>query len=116
MEKELYIKLEESGYEVKILTGESELKPDNDNVDVFVNFKNGDVYTATFFTLRNIETIFQRNKETGECGSGRYFYCTDMILVESLTPEIIFETVKNLIKEGELNEAFKFLGKTEPSF
>ena len=108
IENDVYIVIPEENYDIAILVG-SKLSLDSvdDNVDVEVRYKDGKIYTGTFFTLQNIKTLFEKNKKTGECGSGLYFYCVDMILVESLTIAIIVDTVKNLIKEDSLESAFE---------
>ena len=99
-------------YEIVVLRGETELDVDNDNVDVEVRFHNGPRYGATFFTLRNIQLLFEKNKRTGECGQGTYLYATDMIVVEKLNYAIIIETVSDLIIQGELQHAFLLLSST----
>jgi len=106
MKEDVYIRFNESDYEVLILVGEKPLNPENDNTDVTVKFVSGESYSATFFTLENIKSLFDKNKQTGECDSGIYFYCVDMIIVEKLSPEIILQTVRNLVQNGELKNAF----------
>ncbi len=98
-ENDAYIIVPSDEYDVAILVGTNPLNFDDDNVDVEIRFKNGSLYTATFFTTQNIESIFRKNRETGECQSGLYFYCKDMIIVEKLTIENIVSTVKSLLKE-----------------
>ncbi|PQV89209.1 hypothetical protein CDT93_21660, partial [Cronobacter sakazakii] len=39
----------------------------DDNIDVEVLLDNGERYTATFFTLKNIASILERYKNSGEC-------------------------------------------------
>ncbi|MBN1123071.1 MAG: hypothetical protein JXJ17_18500 [Anaerolineae bacterium] len=78
----------------------------NDNVDVFVEMNNGDRYVATFFTLENIKSIMDKDRQTSECNSGQYFWASDMIIVEKITPEIVQSTVESLISDGEFERAF----------
>lgn len=101
-----YVIFPNETYDLAILIGIDKLNSDDDNVDVEVRFKDGKLYTATFFTLQNIKTLFEKNKRTGECFSGLYFSCDDMVIVEKLTVEIIAETVEKLIKEDELQYVF----------
>lgn len=107
MERIEYIYYNESGYKITVLAGENTLCPEDDNVDVFVDFVDGQTYTGTFFTLRNVERVFEKNRATGECDYGKYFYCRDMILVEALTPEIIRDTIRNLVETGEYKDALQ---------
>jgi hypothetical protein len=108
IENEVYIVIPKDEYEIAILAG-SDLSFDqvDDNVDVEVRYKDGRLYTATFFTIQNIKALFDKNKITGECGSGLYFYSTDMILVELLSIDVIVNTIENLITENFLDSAFE---------
>ncbi len=84
------IEIHETGYVVTIFSGVSDpVNEENDNVDVRVTFEDGSFYSATLFTLRNLETLFNKNGQTGECAFGLYFSCTDMVIVENLRVETI---------------------------
>jgi hypothetical protein len=108
IENEVYIVIPKEEFEVAILAGESlSLNSADDNVDVEIRLKDGRLLTATFFTIQNIKSLFEKNKQSGECGAGLYFYCTDMILLEELTVENIVKTIEDLIKEGTLESTFK---------
>lgn len=78
----------------------------DDNLDLEVMFEDGRKFTATVFTLNNIKSLFEKNKHSGECGNGLYFWATEMILVEELTTEIFNNLVHNLIDDGEFESAF----------
>ena len=78
----------------------------NDNVDVEVELSDGRKYSATFFTIENVRSIFDKNKRTGECESGLYFWAADMILVERLSLETMEKTVGRLLDDGEFEAAF----------
>ena len=79
----------------------------NDNVDVEVEFKNGLKYHATFFTLKNIEEIMNNYKNTRECLSGKYFWSSQMIIIEKLEPDLIISAIEDLIKSDEFEFVFK---------
>lgn len=93
-------------YTLTIYGGLGPLNPDNDNVDVQVTFPNGENFSAVFFTLRNIETLMQRYKKTGECAAGMYFWTSDMMIVERLTEKTICETVDSLLAEEAFASVF----------
>ena len=78
----------------------------NANVDVHVNFPNGESFSAVFFTLQNIETLMKDYRETGECANGSYFWTSDMLIVQKLTEQTICEIVENLLAEGEFASVF----------
>lgn len=84
----------------------SEWDPIDDNVDVEVKFSDGSRFTATFFTVENIRSLFAKNKSTGECSKGKYLWATEMILVERLDRETMEDTITGLIRDGEFEDAF----------
>jgi hypothetical protein len=82
----------------------------DDNLDIQVTLSDGRRYAATFFTLRNLESLFEKNRMTGECAAGLYFWASDMILVEKLNHETISATIVDLISTGELASACLQIG------
>jgi len=78
----------------------------NDNSDVIVTFESGDKYISTFFTYYNIEWLRQKNQKTGECLNGKYFFATDLILIDKLNREEILKVVNHLIKKDEFFTSF----------
>ena len=103
--KNIWIGSEENG---PIQGGISEI---NDNSDVIVTLENGERYVATFFTYQNIEWLKQKNQKTGECLSGKYFYATDLILIDKLNREEVINVVNHLIKENEFLTSFDKIKK-----
>lgn len=81
--------------------------PLNDNVDVFVHFSNGEDYMASFFTLSNIIDLIKKNKQTGEQANGRYFWSSDMIIVEEMTEENIRLSIEDLLETSGFYIAFE---------
>jgi hypothetical protein len=79
----------------------------NDNTDVIVEFDNGDRWVASFFTYSNIAKLVEKNRTTGECLNGKYFWASDMILVDEVSRERIEEGTKHLINEGEFEYIFR---------
>ena len=101
-----YITLQHNGYRLTIYGGIASLDPDNDNVDVQVTFPNGDDFSATFFTLQNIDTLMQHYTQTGECAAGSYFWASNMIIVQKLTEQTICEAIDDLLAEEEFTSIF----------
>lgn len=79
----------------------------NDNTDVIVEFDNGDRWVASFFTYSNIGKLVEKNKSTGERLNGKYFWGSDMILVDEVSRERIQEVIDYLINKGEFECVFK---------
>ena len=99
--------IEKDDYTIRILYGADIADPRDNNVDVFVEFRNGKTYVATFFTLKNIQAIMDRYKTSGECKSGLYFYCTDMIIVNKITDKAVSDVIQGMIDEQDFESAFQ---------
>ena len=82
------------------------LNEDDDNTDVMVKFENGSEWITTFFTYQNIISISEKNKTTGECLHGSYFWASDMILIKKISRKEIEEVIKGLIKDGTFERVF----------
>jgi hypothetical protein len=52
-----------------------------DNVDVFVDLPDGSRWSATIITLDQVAAIMARHAESGEAQGGRYFWCSDGLIV-----------------------------------
>lgn len=79
----------------------------DDNVDVTVRFATGEQYTATFFALRNLQSLMEKYRESGECANGLYVWSSHMIVVDRLTKETVERTVADLLETGEFLTAFE---------
>ena len=98
--KNIWIGSEENG---PIQGGISET---NDNSDVIVTFENGERYVATFFTYENIDWLRHKNQKTGECLNGKYFFATDLILIDKLNRQEVTNVINHLIQEDEFFASF----------
>ena len=78
-------------------------------IDVEVALSDGSRWSATFFTLANIEALMEKDSRTGENHDGLYFYCTDMIIVRQLDQETIEATIADLLDESSFESAFQLL-------
>ena len=83
-----------------------EWTPADDNSDVIVTFENGERWVATFFSYRNILSLMEKNRETGECLGGKYFCATDMILADEVSRERIEEIVAEMLGQKEFDTYF----------
>ena len=98
--KDIWIESEERG---PINGGSAET---NDNSDVIVTFSDQCRFVATFFTYQNIEQLRQKNKRTGECLNGKFFWASDMIIVEQIKREEIEQIINHLIIENQFEAIF----------
>lgn len=78
----------------------------NDNIDVYVHFSNGETYTVTFFTVENINTLMSKFKKTGECNYGKYFWATDMCIINEISEKAILDSIEYMLKNGEFKNIF----------
>lgn len=104
--------IEQEGYKILILVGAG-INPENDNVDIEVVFNNQERYSATYFTIANIQSLMERYTSTGECNYGQYFWAIDMVIVRDLREETIVESIRTMVSEGTLKHTFMFLENDE---
>jgi hypothetical protein len=76
------------------------------NTDVIVTFKDGARWIASFFTYKNIQTLAEKNRQTGECLRGKYFWGSDMLLVDECSRNRIEEVIGHLIIQGDFELIF----------
>ncbi len=93
-------------YVVQIREDEYGTNPDDENIDVTVEFSTGERYFATVFTVENLRTLMRRYRETGECADGLYVWASHMIVVEQVTRQNVERLVKDLIASEEFSSAF----------
>ena len=92
-------------FEINIIGSIDHIDKINGNIDAELILENGEVYTATFFTLENIKNIMQKDKKSGESANGTYFCASDMIIVDVITEKIIYDTFKDLIESDDISWA-----------
>jgi hypothetical protein len=80
--------------------------PPDANTDVIVKFDDGTRWVASFFTYQNILSLVEKDKTTGECLSGKYFWASDMILVDEVSRKRIEEVITELIRENDFEQVF----------
>ena len=85
----------------------SEVNLHDGNTDVIVTLSDGKKYVATFFTYKNIGSLTESNQNTGECLSGKYFWASDMILIDQLSRQSIETVISHLIEVNEFTSIFK---------
>ncbi len=83
--------------------------PKNGNTDVVVFLRNGKKYLASFFAYANINEMRLQHQKNGNFLDGDYFWDKNMVLVKDCSLNIIEPVVKDLIDEGNFQEAFSEL-------
>ncbi|MEH7402999.1 hypothetical protein V7148_18675 [Gottfriedia acidiceleris] len=67
------------------------------NTDVKVIFEDGTEGDATFITYKNILSLGEKNQANCECLGGKYFWVSDMLLIEDISRETITNFVVHLL-------------------
>jgi hypothetical protein len=70
------------------------------NLDLVLTLADGSRWSATVLTLAEIDSIWRRWEITGECFSGRYFNCPDLLLVKEAGIDNICEVLKDILATG----------------
>jgi len=84
----------------------SEYDPTDALIDVVLTTQSGKNWYAEFVTPIYVDKMFDKNKRTGENANGTYFATPNMIILEEITDKSIKETVRNIVKEGQLKTYF----------
>ena len=83
-------------------SGTEIISSDNDNIDVIIDLADGRSFSATFFTINNLSTLMERYRTSGECANGLYVWAKDMVVVESISLEILKRVIADLVSTGEI--------------
>lgn len=93
---------------------EGEWSIEDDNTDVIVTFSDRSKWIASFFTYKNIQTLIEKNKQTGENLNGAYFWSSDIVLIDFVSRERIVEIINYLIENDEFCSVFSKYPDVEP--
>lgn len=77
------------------------------NADVFVTLKDGSRWTATVFTVAEVERLMKLWAGTDEALGGRYFWVSDGLIVRDPGIDNMTAVIAGLIGSGELSEIFQ---------
>ncbi|MFI1200716.1 hypothetical protein ACH4VR_14915 [Streptomyces sp. NPDC020883] len=80
-----------------------------DNVDVFVDLKDGSRWSATIITLAQVEILMKRWAASGEALGGRYFWCSDGLIVRDAGISNMTQVLAGLIETGEFTQILQRL-------
>jgi hypothetical protein len=79
------------------------------NVDVEITLDDGRVFSATFITPANIQTIMARYQSSGECENGLYFWASDMIVIKCLDPLSIETCIRSIVESEQTLAPFQLI-------
>jgi hypothetical protein len=87
---------------VQFMLGGGDTPDTVDNVDAHIYLPDGTHRYATFFTTTAIERILRKDARTGETGGGRYFWCSDQVIVPRPGVPAMMEAVTEMIRSGDI--------------
>nr|BFD89540.1 hypothetical protein KitaXyl93_09000 [Kitasatospora sp. Xyl93] len=86
------------------------------NVDVLVRLTaDGSRWSATVFTLAEVERLMERWSRTGEESSGRYFWCPDGLIVRHPGIDNMTQVLADLLDADEFPRVLQQLDDESPS-
>ncbi|WP_111858087.1 hypothetical protein [Acinetobacter sp. CFCC 10889] len=75
------------------------------NIDFTIK-TDGKTYWGSATTTANIQSIMEKNKQTGECASGAYHWQTNVIILNQFTVECLALAVTDIIEDEDLDSIF----------
>lgn len=95
------------GLEASFLPSDGEDLDEVCNVDVFVTLEDGSRWTATVFTVAEVERLMKLWAGTDEALGGRYFWVSDGLIVRDPGIDSMTDVIAGLIENGEFSEIFQ---------
>ncbi|MER7222177.1 hypothetical protein [Streptomyces rubradiris] len=95
------------GFEASFLPSDGKDVDEVCNVDVFVTLENGSRWTATVFTVAEVERLMKLWAGTDEALGGRYFWVSDGLIVRDPGVDSMTGVIAGLIENGEFSEIFQ---------
>jgi hypothetical protein len=96
-------------FEAAFLPGAGEALHAVDKVDVDVRLTDGSRWSATIITLTQVERLMERWATTGEALGGRYFSCSDGLIVRDAGVVPMTEVIAGLLESGEFTHILQRL-------
>ncbi|GGU94305.1 hypothetical protein GCM10010211_71750 [Streptomyces albospinus] len=75
-----------------------------DNVEVEVRLRDGSRWSATMFTVAQVEVLMKRWAASGEALGGRYFWCSDELIVHDAGIGSMTQVLTGLMENGEFTQ------------
>ncbi|MFE5243888.1 MULTISPECIES: hypothetical protein [unclassified Streptomyces] len=104
---EPWYRVRTGGFQASFLPSEGEDLAEICNVDVFVTLEDGSRWTATVFTVAEVERLMKLWEETDEALGGRYFWVSDGLIVRDPGIGNMTDVIAGLIENGEFSEIFE---------
>ncbi|MEV5513922.1 hypothetical protein AB0L50_13475 [Streptomyces flaveolus] len=80
-----------------------------DDIDVEVRLPDGSRWSATICTVAQVEVLMKRWAKSGEALGGRYFWCSDGLIVRDAGISNMIRVLAGLIETGEFTQILQRL-------
>lgn len=100
-----FYRIGKPGFEMLIPRWEGDAPETADQADATITLSDGTRRSATFMTLGVVSKIMDRWRDTGECLSGRYFWCSDLVIIREPGFDSMIAAVQDMIATGEIDDA-----------
>jgi len=96
-------------FEASFLPGPGEDLSSVCNVDAVVRLVDGSRWSATVFTVAEVERLMDTWTRSGEALGGRYFWCSDGLIVREPGIESMTQVIAGLLDSGEFTQILQRL-------
>jgi len=79
------------------------------NVDVRVRLPDGSSWSATVFTVAEVQRLMEKWAQTGEVLGGRYFWCSDGLIVRDPGVDNMTQVISGLLDKGDFDQILQRL-------
>ncbi|MFT2016423.1 hypothetical protein ACMA1D_11350 [Streptomyces sp. 796.1] len=93
-------RVENQQFSALFMLGAEDDKETVENVDAELSLLDGTRWSATFMALRAIEQVMNRWQGSGECASGAYFQCSDLVIIPEGGLAAMLDSFKGIIDSG----------------
>ncbi|MGW2860264.1 hypothetical protein [Streptomyces sp. NPDC001205] len=107
-----YYRVRAEAFDALFLPGPDEALDEVCNVDVEVHLPDGSRWSATVFTLAEVDRLMKRWEETGEAAGGQCFWCSDGLVVRAPGISGMVTVISELLQSGEFDGAFHRLNSS----
>ncbi|WP_228922502.1 hypothetical protein [Streptomyces sp. DH7] len=105
-------RVENQQFSALFMLGAEDDKETVENVDAELCLSDGTRWSATLMTLRAIEQVMNRWRETGECSGGAYFQCPDLVIIPKDGVAAMLDSFKGIIESGGPEGVLQFLDES----
>ncbi|RVX46888.1 hypothetical protein EDD27_9801 [Nonomuraea polychroma] len=104
-----FYRISKPSFEMLIPRWEGYAPETADQADATITLSDGTRRSATFMTFGVVSKIMDRWRDTGECLSGRYFWCSDLVVIREPGFDSMIAAVQDMIATGEIDDAYGVL-------